>query len=418
MRLIDYIFLANKNLSRRKKSVIVNSILIVISTVIFILGLSFTKCFMNSINRAILKNPSYRTIVLTGVKEEEQDSVIKRIEEDKNIEKVLKNKEYVTSANLKTIDNINIGKYVSLNGANENIAPQVVAGRKIRDNDVNVCIIPKKVFFYSGKEDFNKDDYIDGESLIGKKISLEYHSRDDSKGSLYSEINKTFLLELEIIGVYNADEYVMDGNDFFVPFSTISKIENDREENWIKDPNTSYAGSNMIYAIVNNALNLDESFEKIASLGYRSIIRSTTNTAIIIVINTVVGIVVGVFLLIVLVNIASSTIKSIDERKYEIGMLKAIGYKNRNIQKLFLIENVIIGARAYLIGLIIAIISMFIMQTSIFEKNYDFYLLNIRTDIAICIIAGITMIIVPTLATLFSSKTIYKKTAISLSKER
>lgn len=416
MRLLDYIFLAKKNLSRRKKSVIVNSILIFISTVIFVLGLSFTKCFMNSINRAILKNPSYRTIVLTGVKEEEQDSVIKKIEEDKNIAKVLKNKEYVTSANLKTIDNINIGEYVSLNGANENITPQVIAGRNIRDIDVSVCIIPKKVFFYSGKEDFNKDDYIDGESLIGKKISLEYYSRDDSKGS--SEINKTFLLEFEIIGVYNAEEYIMDGNDLFVPFSIISKIENDREENWIKDPNTIYAGSNMIYAIVNNALNLDESFEKISSLGYRSIIRSTTNTAIIIVINTVVGIIVGVFLLIVLINITSSTLKSIDERKYEIGMLKAIGYKNRNIQKLFLIENVIIGARAYLIGLIIAIISMYIMQINIFEKNYDFYLLNIRIDLAICIMAGATMIIVPILATLFSSKTIYKKTAISLSKER
>lgn len=416
MRLLDYIFLAKKNLSRRKKSVIVNSILIFISTVIFVLGLSFTKCFMNSINRAILKNPSYRTIVLTGVKEEEQDSVIKKIEEDKNIAKVLKNKEYVTSANLKTIDNINIGEYVSLNGANENITPQVIAGRNIRDIDVSVCIIPKKVFFYSGKEDFNKDDYIDGESLIGKKISLEYYSRDDSKGS--SEINKTFLLELEIIGVYNAEEYIMDGNDLFVPFSIISKIENDREENWIKDPNTIYAGSNMIYAIVNNALNLDESFEKISSLGYRSIIRSTTNTAIIIVINTVVGIIVGVFLLIVLINITSSTLKSIDERKYEIGMLKAIGYKNRNIQKLFLIENVIIGARAYLIGLIIAIISMYIMQINIFEKNYDFYLLNIRIDLAICIMAGATMIIVPILATLFTSKTIYKKTAISLSKER
>lgn len=416
MRLLDYIFLAKKNLSRRKKSVIVNSILIFISTVIFVLGLSFTKCFMNSINRAILKNPSYRTIVLTGVKEEEQDSVIKKIEEDKNIAKVLKNKEYVTSANLKTIDNINIGEYVSLNGANENITPQVIAGRNIRDIDVSVCIIPKKVFFYSGKEDFNKDDYIDGESLIGKKISLEYYSRDDSKGS--SEINKTFLLELEIIGVYNAEEYIMDGNDLFVPFSIISKIENDREENWIKDPNTIYAGSNMIYAIVNNALNLDESFEKISSLGYRSIIRSTTNTAIIIVINTVVGIIVGVFLLIVLINITSSTLKSIDERKYEIGMLKAIGYKNRNIQKLFLIENVIIGARAYLIGLIIAIISMYIMQINIFEKNYDFYLLNIRIDLAICIMAGATMIIVPILATLFSSKTIYKKTVISLSKER
>jgi len=141
------------------------------------------------------------------------------------------------------------------------------------------------------------------------------------------------LLELEIIGVYNAEEYIMDGNDLFVPFSIISKIENDREENWIKDPNTIYAGSNMIYAIVNNALNLDESFEKISSLGYRSIIRSTTNTAIIIVINTVVGIIVGVFLLIVLINITSSTLKSIDERKYEIGMLKAIGYKNRNIQR-------------------------------------------------------------------------------------
>lgn len=414
MRLVDYIFLANKNLSRRKKTVIINTILISISTIIFILGLSFTKCFMSVVNKAILNNPSYRTIVVMGIKENDKDNIIEKIKEDKNIAMVVNEKEYNTYATLKNIDTVTINKGIDLNGASESVSPQVISGRNIKNSDENVCIIPKKVNFYSRGDVLDKDEYIDGEKLIGKKITIEYSSRDDIK----EEINKTFSKELEIIGVYDGDEYVVDGNEFYVPFTVVSKIRNDIEENWIKEPNTVYSGGNNIYAIVNNSLNTEKSFEKIQALGYRAIIRSTTNTLIVVVINTIVGIVVVVFLLIVLINITSSTIRSIDERKYEIGMLKAIGYKNKNIRKLLLVENLIIGVRAYLIGLIVSIIGMKIMQINIFEKNYDFYPFNIRVDVIICLVASIITVVVPTLATLFSSKKLYSKTAISLSKER
>lgn len=414
MKLNDYIFLANKNLSRRKRTVIVNTILISVSTIIFVLGLSFTRCFMNTVNKAILNNPSYRTIVVLGVEENEQDNIIQKIKEDKNIAMVLREKEYNTYVELKNIGTESINKSVGLNGASESVSPQVISGRNIKNDDEDVCIIPKKLFFYSGREDFNKDDYIDGENLIGKKIKIEYHSRDDSR----EEINNIFYKELEIIGVYNADEYVMDGNDLFVPFSIVNKIRTDIEENWIKDPNTHYSGGNSIYAIVNNSLNVEESFERIQTLGYRSLIRSTTNTLIVVIINTIVGIVVGVFVLIVLINITSSTIKSIDERKYEIGMLKAIGYKNKNIQIILLIENLIIGIRSYLVGLVFAIIGMKIMQIKIFEKNYDFYPFNIKLNIVICLMASIIAVLVPIISTLFSSRRVYSKTAISLSKER
>lgn len=414
MKLVDYIFLANKNLSRRKKTVIVNTILICISTIIFILGLSFTKSFMNVVNRAILNNPSYRTIVIMGIDESDRDSVIEKIKEDKNIAMVVSEKEYNTYVELKTIGTETINEHVGLNGASESVSPQVICGRNIRNSDENVCIIPKKVSFYSGKEDYNKDEYIDGETLIGKKITIEYNARDDIK----KEVSKKFSKELEIIGVYDGDEYVVDGNEFYVPFSVISKIRHDIDKNWIKNPNTVYSGGNNVFAIVNNSLNTDASFEKIQSLGYRAIIRSTTNTLIVVVVNTIVGIVVAVFLLIVLVNITSSTIRSIDERKYEIGMLKAIGYKNRNIKKLLLIENLIIGLRSYLIGLVISIIGMEIMKKNIFDKNIDFYPFNMKIDIIICLIAGIIAIVVPTLATLFSNRKVNSKTVVSLSKER
>ena len=134
-------------------------------------------------------------------------------------------------------------------------------------------------------------------------------------------------------------------------------------------------------------------------------------------INVVTGIVLSVLMIIVLSSITRSSIKAIDDRKYEIGILKAIGYKNKNIKTILLFENLIIGIRAYLIGLIISIISMYLIKIFIFNKNIDFDRLNVNLNVWVCIVALIFSILIPTIASYLGGKGIFKKTPLSLNKE-
>ena len=220
-----------------------------------------------------------------------------------------------------------------------------------------------------------------------------------------------------MIGIYDVDEYPFEDN-LFVSFEDVIKINKNVEENTVLNPNVIYSGPDeQIIAYVDNSLNLNNTMEKVEELGYRCIVRSTVNTYIVVIINVVTAIVLSVLMIIVLSSITTSSIKAIDDRKYEIGILKAIGYKNKNIKTILLFENLIIGIRAYLIGLIISIISMYLIKIFIFNKNIDFDRLNVNLNVWVCIVALIFSILIPTIASYLGGKGIFKKTPLSLNKE-
>jgi ABC-type antimicrobial peptide transport system permease subunit len=417
MKIIDYIYLANKNLSRRKGSVILNTILIAISVIILILVISFTNSLKDTIDRAIVNNISYRTIVITGVKEK-QDELIKKIYDDENIIKVIKDSEYNSHGTISKIDNVESNYSISLIGSDVNTQPYVIKGRNIKEGETKVCIVPSKYFLDSVYVNYNKDNYINGEDLLGKKISIEYYAYDCSLGDYNAKKYKTFNDEYEVIGVYDSDENYMYGDDCFIAFSDIYEINKNVEDYNIPDPNTNYSSSNTLYAIVNNSLNVETSLEKIQQLGYRALVRSTANTQIVYIINVVTSIVLAVLIVIIVANITTSSIKSITERQYEVGMLKAMGYKNKNIKGILLCENLIISIRAYIIGFLISFIVMKLLQINLFSKYVELDQLNINLNIRICILALIGSVLVPVISNVLSGRKMFKRTPVSLNKER
>lgn len=77
-----------------------------------------------------------------------------------------------------------------------------------------------------------------------------------------------------------------------------------------------------------------------------------------------------------IVGIASLGIisaRSVIERKWEIGILRALGFKRRTVLKLFIIENSYISLIGILIGTVIGIISTYISFAS-FGRGYEFTL--------------------------------------------
>ena len=420
MKVRDYIFLAFKNLVRRKKGIVSSVILIVISVIISTLVLSFSLSVGNYMNRALINNVSYRTIVIIGVPQDKQEEVIESLKKIEHISNAVKESEERTMTLIHVNNVQNLGKdfTIGFNGVDITTQPEVILGRKIKEGEKNVCIIPNKIYPPKRIIDtsFDKEAYISGEDLLGKMIEVSYNSYDESSGDRV--INKTFQDEYEIVGVYDVDEYPLL-ESWYVPFDNIININNNVEENTILNPNVTYGEySEQISAYVDSALNLDSTIEKVEELGYRCIIRSTANTYIVIIINVVVGIVLTVLLFIVLTIITSSSIKSLDDRKYEIGMLKAIGYKNKYIRNMLLCENLVISIGAYLLGIIISIIAMSVIKINILDKSEDFSQLNCNLNVWVCFIALLFAIIVPTISTYLGGKGIFKRTPISLNKER
>ena len=422
MKIRDYIFLAFKNITRRKKGIVSNVILIAISVIISTLVLSFSISFGNYMNRALVNNIAYRSIVVLGVSEDRQEEVIEDLESIEHVLRVVLETEErtMTTIYINNLDEFSDLNTISFRGVDSNTQPEVILGRKIKDGEKNVCIVPNKIYQQQPvkDEEYDKDDYIHGEDLLGKTINISYYSYNESTGERVR--NKTFEEEYEIIGVYDVDEYVLL-DSWYIPFEDVSRINSNVEENTISnlDPNVVYSRPDeQIIAIVDNALNLDSTLKTVEERGYACIVRSTANTYIVVIINVVVGIVLAVLLSIVLSSITTSSIKTINDRKYELGMLKAIGYKGKTIRNMLLFENLIIGAAAYMIGMIISIITMLIVKVNIFDKSVDLSKLNCNLNLWVCIIALLFSFMIPSIATYLSGKSILKKTPISLNKER
>lgn len=420
MNILDCIFLSYMNLKNRKKNVYTTIILISLAVVIFVISLSYTNKFLESMEKAINKNISYRTIAVIPNYETSQEEIIKKALNVSNIVKVVPQKEYYTVVDIENIDqNLINNASMSIQGANEEIQPNIIGGRGIYKGENNVCIIPEKFYPYNLDENFNSEDLIDGKTLIGKDIMVKYYSYDYKDG--IQKVNQIFEKKLTVIGTYDQDENMAEYNDCYISFDDMSDIVSDIEENTVYSENTVVAGGNGVFAIVDEAKNVKSVESTLKELGnddYRVIVRSVANTELMETIQIVCVIVSIILMFIAFVNITISTIKSAIERKYEIGMQKAIGFKNRQIQCITFTENIIIGSLSNIVAITLTVIINIILKKYIIDTNSQLYQIGLNIDIIICLIALMISLIIPTISSFICNIVILKKTPVSLNKER
>ncbi len=98
------------------------------------------------------------------------------------------------------------------------------------------------------------------------------------------------------------------------------------------------------------------------------------------------------------ISFVSLLLTALFERKYEIGLYRAIGYSKKNIRKILGLEMLIIGAIATLLVLILLVIFAFVMyfkldyMVSLIDVFSNFKLLNIAV-ILIAIVVGLVLIV-------------------------
>lgn len=84
-------------------------------------------------------------------------------------------------------------------------------------------------------------------------------------------------------------------------------------------------------------------------------------------------VVAGLILVIALFSVSLTLFMSVMERKQEIGILRALGMQRRSVAILIIIEGILIGIFAYVLGMIIALFSI---------KITDYYLLKITPEVS------------------------------------
>lgn len=291
---------------------------------------------------------------------------------------------------------------------------EVISGKRLDESPAFSCIIPSNFYpFDDYEDDFNSTvDYIDGETLIGKTLTVKPWL--DKYETLYNcaEFNEWIYLpaieyELKVVGVYE-ETPTNDGYPdlIFVSSETGKLIEemafeaadvtfSDEVEEW---RNNSYMRNH--YVTVDDYNNFGYVYNALIDMGVdcsRSLELNLSESVFIISsIFSIASLLLTVSTIVLsIINIMQSSIDYLSSKKGEIGLLKAIGYKDHQIFSTMIYEQISVTMRAFFIGatastILVAIINLINSQRSymsrIYVVNWNIFLSFLGLSLIISII--------------------------------
>lgn len=421
-----FILLKRRMKSNRKKNI---ALLIPIS--IILLFVFFSNLFYYSLEQYInsfKNNIELRTISIDYFNKDNFENIKHKIEKNDNIKMIVSEYErapYSLSYCLQ-LANDNKDGIVFLKPINIKVCPEVIKGRKITDNDKYVVILPNKIYANSEIKDIIlQNEYTNCENLINQEIDIKFEN----------DVIKKF----KVIGIYDSEIY-KETETLYVPAEVIKEINNelgytpknfklevvvDKIENLESVNNYIYDNNivekNTLVEEREKSFNNDVSFieretinESNISLDTFKLIKSISYFLLIVSI--------FLFLLILLVT-------DIDKVYYssrEIGLMRIQGYKEKQIQLLTIIENIIISIISFIISLILLIIIekiIWIFINNFISKDYIgityneiknqlFYIKDIPWNINVINISitFIAMILLQLINTFIINKYVFSKT--------
>lgn len=306
----------------------------------------------------------------------------------------------------------------------------VMAGKSLDESPVYSCIIPSLFYPFEYENTDSDLNYIDGESLIGKTITvtpsngdgLEVFYNIDPELAMYE--NKTMYLpaieyKLKVVGVYYSEPTTKGYyNHIFVSEDTGVQIIQDAFDASIIDLNDERSNAVHRYKtpslhdhfiVVDDYDNIVPLCNELNEAGYfvfsdpeLGIQEETVKSSKVFKILSV--FMISASLILCVVILIQSTVLSLFNRKGEIGLLKAIGYKNSQIFKCMYFEQLILTIRGCAIG---AVISALVIAVMNFMFNHDTYINRLYvvnwTDYLIFLAVSLALaVVVPLICQLIS----------------
>ena len=374
MKINDIIKISIKSLRRnRKKNKLLYIPLIIMLVILFLVNIIqySTSNYINKIGKGI----ELRKI--SGI-----EYIPSKYEETKNEIEKIKHVEWVYNQEEERVFSILCCKqfstekrdaFVSLYPATEKVLPDLVSGRGIQENDEYVAIIPNKIYVSSEAMTITDqiregEEYLNGNDFLGKEITIE----NDDKG-----IAKKF----KVVGVYD-NQSNNQSDVVYIPAKIVKEINQELEY----DP--GYYRLNVVVDDISNIeyveqemrdknlLKRDRISTKLNENGYRDTDTLSGNIASVTSItresqkaikNIITGFLIVatiVFMMILIITNNNKTYIS----NVDIGLMKIEGYTNKDIQKITIIENILVCVISIIIALVAT--ALIVMLFNVIVNNF------------------------------------------------
>ncbi len=394
MRINNNLFLARANLkgSKKKNTVMVMMILSVISVTLLMGFLSVAntvleqnknaKCYRQAV---IFPKTEYEEVESVGVTNKNIKEILsidhvisceKRDlppSESITVTKILdeKNKNISNTTNETSLEKINEDMCSQI--YDEDLVTRVIKGTNLDKSPVMSCILPDTFTYveynYEKDELTGRKERIATENLLGKTLSvdLEYNIHLFKKSGVgYSDdsVNLPKIsYQLKVVGIYHySQSTALDGSpDIVISKATAEKIDkmaiDNAVKNGMKDDLEDYINDEQAREYIVTADSIDNINEVIDTLFEKGVnvvgsvgVLDESMIAFTGIFDGVGTFLTVAILLLTVINIFLSVHNNIAERKAEIGLMKAVGYKTGQIFYSMYLENIILAVKALLIG--------------------------------------------------------------------
>lgn len=290
----------------------------------------------------------------------------------------------------------------------------VIAGKNLDETPTFSCIIPQ--LFYPFDEDVYATDsleYLDAESLIGKTLSLlpsgGYFSFDyfDGTNSKRVEI-PAFEVKLTIVGVYYSSPTSDGGpSTIFVSEETgkelmktaVDNAKGGKEEleNFINHPEY-----HNIHITVDDFDNIDYVYDELQKMNIYVIegteLGINPETPLITNLFNILSIFLSTAtLLVTFILMLYFSVDAVKNKKEEIGLMKAVGYKNGQIFSIITLEQLLTTLKGFALGSVISATAITVINFVFSNGSYAnrIFIVNPTLYLFITAVAFLMAILVP-----------------------
>ncbi|MCX4364159.1 MAG: ABC transporter permease [Bacilli bacterium] len=381
-----------------------------VCVVVLIAVLQFNKNLKNFINASENSNIEFRTLNIAP-KSTEEDYGFSKLQNIKHVEFVY-NSFYSSITIDSDLKNDKVDGMINLRVTSDEYLRQIAGENVIKNTDSGIMICPNRFYPDSNALNLkiNEKEIINGNEFVGKDVTVNYFTKR-FEGSIIvrdEEVEQKF----NVIGTYDSEQAMQPNNVCYIAFNDIKKL---LDKKVAKEVNRN---SYYWYVIVDEVKNVDKTMEEIKKMGFRIDDNQTQIDEEQVSSINMILLFITILTMVSLVTItAFYTHKKIELESYNIGLLRALGYKKRTIRLSYIIENFVSAFVSLLIGSLLSII-IFIALKMTFLDNLSYIGYSANLDIASYLIAYTVIIIVNLISSAIVISIKINKNIISLIGEK